>query len=135
MDLGWNHPDQFSKAGALSGSFWWRSLDQDDPFYDDNKHRIMQQEIRNGFFFPGLKFFFQCGLKDEMVDRNNNGIIDSVYDTMAVIDELIAKGYDRQKDIYYLEMPEGKHDVPSWAEAMPEFLKWGWGKEAVGRKL
>lgn len=128
LDILWNHPDQFTKCGSFSGSFWWRSVDQDDPSYDDNKHRIMQQVISKGQYYKGLKFFFQCGNKDETMDRNKNGIIDSIDDTMAVIDELVAKGYSRQNDICYMEIPEGKHDVPTWAEAMPEFLRWGWGK-------
>ena len=127
LDLTWNYPGEFTRAGIFSGSFWWRSMDQNNAAYDDNKHRIMQQVIRNGSFSPGLHFFFQCGNKDETMDRNNNGIIDSIDDTMAVIDELVAKGYSRGKDIYYLEMPDGRHDVPTWALAMPEFLKWGWG--------
>lgn len=128
LDIVWSHADQFKKCGAFSGSFWWRSIDQDNLFYDDNKHRIMQQEIKNGIYHEGLKFFFQCGNKDETMDRNNNGIIDSIDDTMAVIDELVAKGYSRQNDIYYIEMPDGHHDVPTWAEAMPQFLKWAWSK-------
>lgn len=127
LDIVWNYPNDFNKAGIFSGSFWWRSMDQNDVSYDDNKHRIMQQVIRDGKFSPGLQFFFQCGNKDETMDRNNNGIIDSIDDTMAVIDELIAKGYSREKDIFYLEMPDGKHDVPTWGIAMPGFLKWGWG--------
>ena len=128
FDVVWKHPEQFNKAGVFSGSFWWRSVDQDDPSYNDNEHRIIQQEIRNGIYRPGQKFFFQCGNKDETMDRNNNGIIDSIDDTIAVIDELVAKGYNRKNDIYYLEMPEGKHDIPTWAAAMPDFLKWGWRK-------
>jgi len=128
LDIAWNHPAQFSRAGVFSGSFWWRSVNQEDKFYNDNEHRIMQQEIRNGIYHPGQKFFFQCGNRDETMDRNNNGIIDSIDDTIAVIDELIAKGYNREKDIFYLEMPDGKHDVSTWAEAMPYFLKWAWKK-------
>jgi len=128
LDITLNYPYEFRKAGIFSGSFWWRSLDQNDAAYDDDKHRIMQQVIRNGNYSQGLQFFFQCGNKDETMDRNNNGIIDSIDDTMAVIDELVAKGYSREKDICYLEMPDGKHDVPTWALAMPDFLKWGWGR-------
>jgi len=127
IDTAWNHPLVFTKAGVFSGSFWWRSVSQDDERYNDNEHRIMQQEIKNAPYKPGLKFFFQCGNKDETMDRNNNGIIDSIDDTMAVIDELAAKGYDRKKDILYLEMPDGNHDVQTWKQAMPEFLKWSWG--------
>lgn len=128
LDIVWKHPDLFKKCGSFSGSFWWRSVDQDDPSYDDNKHRIMEQEIRKGVFHKGLKFFFQCGNKDETMDRNKNGIIDSIDDTTAVIDALVAKGYNRQNDVYYLEMPDGKHDLITWAKAIPQFLKWGWGK-------
>ena len=75
-----------------------------------------------------MKFFFQCGNRDETMDRNNNGIIDSIDDTMDVIKELTAKGWRPEKDIHYLEMPEGKHDIATWGKAMPEFLKWGWGR-------
>ena len=34
----------------------------------------------------------------------------------------------REKDIKYLEMHDGKHDIATWGRAMPVFLKWGWGK-------
>ena len=127
LDIVWNNPDEFSKAGVFSGSFWWRSVDQTDKEYDDDKHRIMQQQIRNGRFHPGLKFFFQCGNMDETKDRNQNGIIDSIDDTLDVIKELVTKGYKNGKDIYYMEMKDGRHDIATWGRAMPEFLKWGWG--------
>jgi enterochelin esterase-like enzyme len=128
LDIVWNHPDEFSKVGVFSGSLWWRTVGQEEQHYDDDKHRIMHQRIRNANYHPGLKFFFQCGNMDETKDRNNNGIIDSIDDTQDLIKELVAKGYD-QKDIFYLEMRDGKHDIPTWARAMPEFLKWGWGIE------
>jgi enterochelin esterase-like enzyme len=128
LDIAWAHPDVFSKAGVFSGSFWWRSVDQDDKQYNDDQHRIMQQQIRNGVYNKGQQFFFQTGNLDETNDRNNNGIIDSIDDTQDVIKELLAKGYDRDIDICYLELPDGKHDIPTWARAMPDFLTWGWGK-------
>ncbi|MBL7745582.1 MAG: esterase [Chitinophagaceae bacterium] len=128
LDIVWNHPKEFTKAGVFSGSLWWRSIDQTEEEYDDNKHRIMHQRIRHGYYHEGLKFFFQCGNMDEVMDRNNNNIIDSIDDTLDLIRELVAKGYDRDNDIHYLEFPDGKHDVPTWGRAMPEFLKWGWGK-------
>lgn len=127
LDIVWNHPAEFSKVGCFSASFWWRSLDQNDPEYDDDKHRIMHQQIRNGRYAPWLKFFFQCGNLDETKDRNKNGIIDSIDDTLDLIKELVAKGYSREKDIHYLELEDGRHDVFTWGRAMPDFLKWGWG--------
>ena len=128
MDIVWNHPKEFSKIGIFSGSFWWRSVSQDDAAFDESKHRIMHNEIKNGNYYPWLKFFFETGTLDETADRNNNGIIDSIDDTTALIDELVKKGYDRHKDIYYLEVKDGKHDVTTWGRAFPSFLKWGWAK-------
>ncbi len=128
LDIVWNNPAIFSKVGVFSGSLWWRSIDQDDPVYDDNKHRIMHQLIRNSDYKKGLKFFLQCGNMDETSDRNNNGIIDSIEDTLDLIEELVRKGYDKSNDIYYLEMKNGKHDIDTWSLAIPDFLKWGWGK-------
>lgn len=132
LDIAWSYPAEFTRAGVFSGSLWWRSIDQTDDGYDDHRHRIMHQRIRQGQYHAGLKFFFQCGNMDETLDRNNNGIIDSIDDTLDLVKELKVKGYTA-KDIHYLEIPDGKHDVATWGRAMPEFLKWGWGmSQGVG---
>lgn len=122
LDIAWEHADVFSHVGVFSGSLWWRSVDQEDPAYDDDQHRIIHQKIRKGAHRPGLKFFFQCGNMDETMDRNNNGIIDSIDDTRDLIRELEGKGYVEGRDIYYLEMPDGRHDIPTWGRAMALFL-------------
>ena len=127
MDIAWNQPDKFSKVGVFSGSLWWRSVDYDND-YEDDKHRMMHQQVRLGKYHAGLKFFLQCGEQDEKADRNNNGIIDSVDDTLALVNELKAKGYS-EDSIYYLLVPDGMHDVSTWGRCFPEFLKWGWGKK------
>jgi enterochelin esterase-like enzyme len=127
LDIVWNRPGEFSRVGIFSASLWWRSVDQDDESYDDDKHRIMHQQIRNGKYAPWLKFFLQCGCLDETKDRNHNGIIDSIDDTLDLIKELEIIGYSKDNDIQYLEMKDGHHDVFTWGRAMPEFLKWGWG--------
>jgi len=57
------------------------------------------------------------------MDRNKNGIIDSIDDTRDLISELVKKGYEEGRDISYLEMPDGRHDIETWAKAMPDFLK------------
>ncbi len=133
LDMVWQYPAEFSRAGVFSGSFWWRSVDQTEAEYDDDKHRIIHQQVRRGSFYPGLKFFFQCGNMDETKDRNHNGIIDSIDDTLDLIRELESKGYSLEDDIHYLEMQDGRHDVLTWGRAMPEFLKWGWGKKRAVR--
>lgn len=128
LDIVWHHPQEFRRAGLFSGSFWWRKVDKDDPGYSETSDRIMHEEVREGGFYPWLKFFFECGTEDELEDRNGNGIIDSIDDTLDLIGELAGKGYDLQGDVRYLEIPGGRHEIATWARAMPEFLMWGWGK-------
>lgn len=128
MDIVWHHPQEFAAAGLFSGSFWWRTKDKNDPAYDEQHDRIMQDEVRKGRYYPWLKFFFECGTADETEDRNHNGIIDSIDDTQDLIAELVRKGYDPVRDIRYLQIEGGRHEVGTWGAAMPEFLLWGWGK-------
>ena len=129
LDTVWNNPHEFSKVGIFSGSLWWRDKDQDAVDFDEAVNRIMHRQIREGFYHPWLKFFFEVGTLDETADRNNNGVIDAIDDTTSLIAELVKKGYNANRDIYYLELKEGRHDVPTWASAFPDFLNWGWGKK------
>ena len=129
LDIVWNHPEEFTKTGLFSGSFWWRSKSYKQG-YNDATDRIMHQQIKNGTFTPWLKFFFECGALDETKDRNNNGIIDSIDDTLDLIKELKTLGYTDDA-IRYLELSDGTHDVPTWARAFPDFLKWAWGRKSL----
>jgi enterochelin esterase-like enzyme len=135
LDIVWNHPQEFKNVGVFSGSLWWRLVSQKDPSFDEDSDRIMHLQIRNGNYYPWLTFFFETGTKDETADRNKNGIIDSIDDTISLIDELVKKGYDTEKDIRYLELHDGKHDVGTWAKAFPEFLKWRWGVSSIAKVL
>lgn len=128
IDIVWNNPVEFSKVGAFSGSFWWRDKAQEDEDFNEEHHRIMHRQVREGDHYPWLKFFFEVGTQDETADRNNNGIIDAIDDTISLIAELKNKGY-KNNDIEYLELQDGKHNVPTWARAFPDFLKWGWGRK------
>jgi enterochelin esterase-like enzyme len=129
LDMGWNFPAEFSVVGIFSGSLWWRALDQEDPAYNDEKHRIMQEQLRKGHYHEGQRFFFSTGSLDETRDRNNNGIIDAIDDTMAMISELEKHGYSFPNDLHYINFEDGKHDVQTWARAMPVFLQWAFGMD------
>ena len=130
IDTVWHHPDKFSKAAVFSGSLWWRLKDLHNG-YNEETDRIIHKLIREGDFKPGLKFYFTTGSLDAKMDRNNNGIIDSIDDTLGLIDELEKKGYRNGDDIRYINYEDGKHDVKTWGRAMPAFLKWGWGKSST----
>ena len=127
MDIVWNNASEFKKVGIFSGSFWWRDKDQYAIDFDESKNRIMHRQVREGNYASWLQFFFEVGTQDETADRNNNGIIDAIDDTTSLIDELKQKGY-KDNDIVYLELQDGRHDVATWARALPAFLLWGWGK-------
>lgn len=138
IDTVWNNPNEFSKVGVFSGSLWWR-LKALDEGYVEETDRIMHKQIREGEYIPGLKFYFTTGSLDEKMDRNKNGIIDSIDDTLGLIQELENKGYNTDEDIVYINYEEGRHDVHTWGKAMPDFLKWGWGtgikSEVLSREL
>jgi enterochelin esterase-like enzyme len=129
LDIVWNNPNEFTKVGVFSGSLWWRRRSDDDPCYDWNKDRIMHLQVQKASHYPWLQFFFECGQLDETADRNNNGIIDSIEDTTDLIADLKANGYTNGQ-IRYLELEDGGHNIETWADAFPAFLKWGWGKKA-----
>jgi len=118
LDIVWNNPAQFHKAGVFSGSLWWRSSN------DDAHHRIMHRQVKEGRFHPDLRFFFEAGTEDEKADRNINGKIDAVDDTEDLMAILEEKGYEKGKHIHYTLVEGGKHDLPTWAGVMPGFLEW-----------
>lgn len=126
LDAVWNYPALFSIAAVFSGSLWWRSKGLSNG-YNEATDRIMHKQIREGRHQPGQKFYFMTGSLDETSDRNNNGIIDSIDDTLALIEELKKLGYS-DHDICYVNFEDGKHDVPTWGRAMPHFLTWAFEK-------
>jgi len=126
LDIAWNNPQLFDKAGVFSGSFWWRSKDLAKGYTEND--RIMHNIVRETTAKPNLKIWLQTGTNDETADRNKNGIIDSIDDTVDLIKELELKGLQRPGDIQYLEVFGGKHDTATWAQAMPKFLIWAFGR-------
>ncbi len=127
LDIVWNNQNEFTKVGVFSGALWWRDKDQNAIDFDESKDRIMHRKVREGNYAPWLQFFFEVGTQDETADRNNNGIIDAIDDTVSLINELKQKGYS-DKSINYTELKDGQHNVPTWARAFPGFLIWGWGR-------
>ena len=81
------------------------------------------QEGNDTVFYEHFLEALKSPTADEDKDRNKNGIIDSIDDTLDLIKELQAKGYP-DENITYLLLEEGKHDVETWGKAMPFFLRW-----------
>jgi enterochelin esterase-like enzyme len=126
LDIAWHHAELFSRVGVFSGSFWWRQRALDDDY--DESDRIMHNIIRQTTGYPSLKFWFQTGTRDEEADRDNDGIIDSIDDTLDLIAELERKGYRWGADIVYREVLDGEHNPHTWSTVFPEFLEWSQSK-------
>jgi len=127
LDIVWNHSDMFSKVGVFSGSLWWR-LKAYNRGYKDDRHRIVHQMIRTTDKREGLKFWFEAGTLDEKADRNKNGLIDAIDDTLDLIRELKLKGYSDNTDIQFVLVKDGEHDLRTWSDIMPFFLRWAFPK-------
>ena len=124
LDIAWSEPETFGGAGVFSGALWWRWSDVDaaNPDADRIMHDIIQYD--NEKHRPNNQFFwFQAGTMDEEDDRNNNGIIDAIDDTLACIEVILERGYHTEQ-VRYLEIKEGTHDPETWGRAMPDFLNW-----------
>lgn len=121
MDIAWHAPHQFKKAGIFSGSFWWRNP---ETIKDDVHHRLMHHRVKHTSTRPDLKFWFQAGTEDEKADRNQNGIIDVIDDTLDLMEELKAKGFHQNQDMEFHIVEGGRHDVQTWKSMMPVFLDW-----------
>ena len=125
FDIAWNHPEIFSKVGVCSGSFWWRKKDLKQGYTDAD--RIMHDVVRTQKEKPDLKIWLQVGTLDETADRNHNGIIDSIDDTLDLITELEKKGFKKGENIVYHEVIGGKHTLETYGIFLPYFFNWAFG--------
>ena len=122
FDIAWHHPEVFGVAGLFSGSFWWRSKSLEDGYLPSD--RIALQLVNNTKTRKNLKMWFQTGWMDENADRDFDGLIDSIGDTIDLIQALNANGYENGKEIEYVEVGNGHHNHKTMAQVFPRFLKW-----------
>ncbi|MDO7845974.1 alpha/beta hydrolase-fold protein [Hymenobacter sp. M29] len=127
FDIAWHHPEVFARAGAFSGSFWWRQRAVGAGYTPAD--RIMHGLVRARRPHPSHRFWLQTGTLDERGDRNENGVIDSVEDCLDLIEELIKGGLDAQHALRYVQVEGGHHHPDTWGRVMPDFLIWAFGQE------
>ena len=125
IDIAWAYPNTFGVVGIFSGALWWRwsPVDDANPDADRIMHDIIHHAEASDL---RQRYWFQCGTLDETDDRNGNGIIDSIDDTLHLIEALRRHGLP-ESSIRYLEIAGGRHEPPTWGEAMPDFLRWALG--------
>lgn len=121
FDIAWNHPDRFAVVGVMSGSFWWRAADDERRI--DPGRRIAHALVRRAAGPPPFRLWFQAGTRDEVCDRDGDGIIDAIQDTTELIAELRALG---SHQIAYRQTEGGRHDFETWRRVLPDFLQWAY---------
>ena len=122
FDIAWNRPDLFGVVGVMSGSFWWRAA-ADETRMPPNQ-LIAQAMVRQTAVKPPLRFWFEAATQDEASDRDGNGVIDAIQDTLELIAELSVLGFVPDEEVVYVEVPGGRHNYDTWAQVFPQFLRW-----------
>lgn len=125
FDIAWNHPHLFGVVGVMSGSFWWRAA-EDERRMPPNQ-LIAHQMIRQTAVKPPLRLWFEAATQDEASDRDGNGVIDAIQDTLELIAELDVLGFAPGKEVVYVEVPGGRHNYETWSQLFPHFLRWAFG--------
>lgn len=122
FDVAWNLSSLIGTAGLFSGSFWWRARSLDDGYKSSD--RIAQKLVRESSEVPELNLWFQTGWLDESADRDQDGLIDSIGDTVDLLTELEKKGFVPGQNLEYIEIGNGRHDHKTMAKVLPRFLEW-----------
>ena len=133
VDMVWHHPEAFARAGAFSGSFWWRQRAVGAGYTPAD--RIMHGLVRARRAHPSHGFWLQSGTLDERNDRNENGVIDSIEDCLDLLEALICSGLDPHRALRYVQVEGGHHHPDTWGRVMPDFLRWAFGKEGTAGSL
>lgn len=121
FDLAWHFPQQFGATGIFSGALWWRSAAYRKKQPDAN--RILHTQVSQATKLPAVRYWFQAGTEDEDNDRNQNGIIDAIDDTLQLL-ELLRKKGQTEENLAYHEVPGGRHEPATWGKVLPHFLRW-----------
>ena len=123
FDLAWHHAETFGFAGIFSGALWWRGDDSSPAARQTSRliHRLVRETPQPP---PAVRLWFEAGTKDELEDRDGNGVIDAIQDTTELIAELERLGFQRGPGLGYVEIAGGEHNEATWARALPGFLEW-----------
>lgn len=148
FSVGWQYPEVFGKVGAFSPSFWLSARNDDAKAVQGS--RIAHALVDGSDWQPRPRFFFAVGMAEETDDRDGDGMVDVLDDTLDLMQGwrdaagkarkgLRQLGYalntdyavhpDRAPAVLY-RLPAGEHNQRSWARMLPAFLRWADGVHA-----
>jgi predicted alpha/beta superfamily hydrolase len=91
--LAWHHGDVFGRAACLSSTFG----------YDHKLFAAVKTARRR----PCIKIYLDSGWPG-----------DNFAVTQAMAHTLLARGFEQGRDLYYLAVPEAKHNEEAWAQRL-----------------
>jgi predicted alpha/beta superfamily hydrolase len=110
--LAWEHPDVFSRVGAMSTPYGW--ADGQILSYIEGRPAP-----------TGVRVWIDMGTAEDQTDRNGDGVPDVIEKHRAMRDILMEKGLSIPRTLRYVEDEGGVHNERAWAARFPravEFL-------------
>ena len=99
--LGMKHPRRFGKLAVMSPSVWWND-------------RAILKEIPDPFPTLRPRIWLDIGTGEGE---------QTVHDARLLRDELLRKGWSRNRDLHYVEAPGAQHSEAAWRARVPSMLR------------
>ena len=125
IDIVTSNPSWFATAGVFSGSLWWRSKSYENGYTEND--RILFNKLTQSPIAGHFRCYLMAGTNDEVNDRNGNGIIDAVDDTLDLFDLLSLKINLPGNKLQLSIVDGGRHEPATWSMQFPEFLVHAFG--------
>ena len=127
LDIATSNPAHFGIAGVLSGSLWWRSKGYDNGYTESD--RILFNKIKTQYLPAYFKCWLMAGTNDETCDRNGNGVIDAVDDTLDMYELLRTKMKHAGLNLQLQIVNGGTHHQSTWKKSYVDFIKFAFTPE------
>jgi len=111
MYLGMTKADTFTRLGVISPSVWWANRD------------IVTRVNNLPGKLPNTRIWVDIGTEESLNSE------ETVADTRALRDALVAKGWVLDADLKYTEVQGGRHDEVSWNKRFGDILKYLYPKQ------
>ena len=99
--LGMKHPRRFGKLAVMSPSVWWND-------------RAILKEIPDPFPTLRPRIWLDIGTGEGE---------QTVHDARLLRDELLRKGWSRNRELHYVEAPGAQHTEAAWRARVPSMLR------------
>ncbi|MCD4690137.1 hypothetical protein K8S17_01605 [bacterium] len=107
--LAWQHPDIFSRVGAMSTSYSWANGD-------------IIRRVKSNPPPPGLRLWLDMGTAEDGRDANRDDVPDIIELHRDVRDTLVGYGMKLGRDLKYVEDEGAVHNERAWAARFPRAL-------------